>query len=249
MSRGLPAVALAGCLLAAGAAWAQPVDAPILPGIGSHDPRVAVDADAAPWRAVGKLQAMAGSVRLACTGTLIAPATVLTAAHCLYNRLTRAYFRPESVHFLVGYEHGAFAGEAAATRFRIGPGFDPVRPVPTRGSDWALVSIDAPLGTQDRRLTRRPTPSDAGTPIAIGGYEQDRAHVITADLACHVVGIGTDEGGRRLLRHDCTGTHGVSGAPVLMRDGARWFVIGIAVAAEQGVASGLAATLDAVPEP
>jgi hypothetical protein len=33
-----------------------------LPGVGAHDPRLRIDPNAAPWRAVGKLQASAGQL-------------------------------------------------------------------------------------------------------------------------------------------------------------------------------------------
>ena len=38
-----------------------------------------------PRRAVGKLQAASTNLRALCTGTLIDPSRVLTAAHCVYN--------------------------------------------------------------------------------------------------------------------------------------------------------------------
>src|SRR5229473_6532001 len=41
--------------------------------------------DKVPWRAVGKLQAAVLNLRMLCTGTLVSPSTVLTAAHCVFN--------------------------------------------------------------------------------------------------------------------------------------------------------------------
>ena len=65
----------------------------------------------------------------------------------------------------------------------------------------------------------------------LGGYNQDRAEVIEADTACHVVTAGP-----ALLVHDCAGTRGTSGGPVLMRgpDGV-WRVAGMQVGALQPV--------------
>jgi protease YdgD len=60
---------------------------PLLPGIGAVDRRVAVDPGQPPWDAIAKVQTNIGT---RCTGALIAPGNVLTAAHCLYNRRTRA---------------------------------------------------------------------------------------------------------------------------------------------------------------
>jgi V8-like Glu-specific endopeptidase len=61
------------------------IPAPLLPGISSHDPRIRVDADAAPWRAVGKVQVSSVNFRAGCTATLIGQSMVVAAAHCLFN--------------------------------------------------------------------------------------------------------------------------------------------------------------------
>lgn len=53
-------------------------DLPLLPGIGPDDRRVAVDPARPPWDAIAKVQSEIGN---RCTGALIAPDVVLTAAH------------------------------------------------------------------------------------------------------------------------------------------------------------------------
>jgi protease YdgD len=216
----------------------------VQPGIGSHDPRVRIDPGAAPWRGVGKVQATAGNLRTSCTGALVGPATVLTAAHCVFNPRSRQYFPPSSLHFLIGFESGNYAAHAKIVRIVTGPGFDPGSPQRTPGSDWALLTLDAKLGTPDRILPIRAEPPSVGAAVMVGGYSQDHALLLTADNACRIVGEAGDPGGRKLLRHNCTGTHGVSGAPLLVKDGAGWTVGGIAVIAEVGVANGYAALLD-----
>src|SRR5437870_617439 len=90
-------------LAVAGMAAAQ--DTAPLPGIKQIDERVIVNPAEPPWSAIVKVQTNIGG---RCTGTLIAPAVVLTAAHCLYNRLTRGLLQPISLHVLGGYERGAF---------------------------------------------------------------------------------------------------------------------------------------------
>src|SRR5258708_6182505 len=217
-----------------------------LPGIDAHDPRIRIDPNAAPWRAVGKLQASAGSFYMSCTGTLIGPSTVLTAAHCLYSARTRNYLPASSFHFLVGYDGDQRKGPPWGPRFVGGPGFDPTNPMKRPGGAWAVPPPDPALGTADRRLTLPDRPPDTGATTMIGGYSQDRRYVLTADSACRIIGWGTDSTGQRLLHHNCTGTHGVSGAPGLVQDHGIWRVAGVDVAAEIGVADGYAVLRDAV---
>ncbi|MBV8649891.1 MAG: trypsin-like serine protease [Alphaproteobacteria bacterium] len=253
LARALRLVAAAFALaLSAASALAQQtapipqLPPPILPGIGEIDPRTRVDINALPWRAIGKLQATTGNLRINCTGTLVGPATVLTAGHCVFNIRTQAYFPPSSLHFLIGYESGRYAGEARGTQLVVGPGYDPKRAAESFGSDWALVTLDRRLGTPDRVLTIRETPPEIGMKAAIGGYSQDHPLLLTADAGCRVVALAVDPNGRRLLRHNCTGTEGSSGAPLLVQDDGVWHVGGVQVGAERGVAAGVAVMLDEV---
>jgi protease YdgD len=57
-----------------------------VPGVGTDDSRGRLDPEKGPWRAVGKLQVATVNRRQTCTGTLIGPSTVLTAAHCVFKR-------------------------------------------------------------------------------------------------------------------------------------------------------------------
>ena len=216
----------------------------LLPGVGAHDSRARLDPDKVPWRAVGKLQAVALNLHTLCTGTLVGPATVLTAAHCVYNPRTRHNFPPRSLHFLIGTDGSRHAGHGIGVKLEIGPGYDPGRPAETRGSDWVLISLDARLGSPERVLPMIGEAPEVGSTIMLGGYQQDHPLVLMADPDCRIVGRSTDAGGRLLVRHNCTGTRGDSGAPLLIEKDGKWYTVGVAVAADLGVASGLAVVLD-----
>jgi protease YdgD len=218
--------------------------APLLPGVGAHDPRGRLDPDGVPWRAVGKLQAASTNFRVLCTGTLVGPSTVLTAAHCVYNPRTQRNFLPGSLHFLIGYDGGLYAEHAVGVKVAIGVGYAPDRPIETIGSDWALVSLDTKLPSADRVLPIISDTPEVGSTVMLGGYQQDHPLVLMADTECRIVGHLVDASGRLLLRHNCAGTRGVSGAPLLIEKGGKWHVAGVDVAAETGVASGLAVILD-----
>ena len=198
-----------------------------LPGVGVHDARRVVNAAVAPWDALARLQ-VPGTSR--CTAVLIGPRTALTAAHCLWSAHLGRYVPPDMVHVLARYARGGFAGHAIALRTRI-----------ARDLDVAAVTLAAPVGGATLGFATPPAP---GTPAMLGGYNQDRAEVIEADTGCRVV---ADDGA--LLRHDCEGTHGTSGAPLLVRgaDGA-WRIAGLQVAAfahRRGGIAVSAATLQA----
>ena len=212
---------------------------PALPGIGAHDPRVRSDPDAGPWRGVGKLQATSGGLHQSCTGTLVGPKLVLTAAHCVFNPRTGHNFAPGSLHFLVGYRADDYAGHAVGVRLVTGPGYDPRRPQESMGSDWALLTLADTLGPTARPLALGDAAPDVGAKVMTGGYSLDHPFVLMVDPKCQITGRGVDAEGRPLLIDDCAATRGMSGAPVLVADQKGWRVGGIVVAAAKDAQGGL----------
>jgi protease YdgD len=214
----------------------------LLPGVGANDPRQVVDRTVAPWRALGRVQTELGG---RCTGVLVGPGTVLTAAHCLVAPRTGRFVQPRSVHFLLGYDRGEWVARAGVTGFVAAPEYRPGRG--PAGADWALLTLDAPVGSADRVLPLLRTPPPPRSAAMLGGYQQDRPEVLLADTGCRVIGLQRDAGGMASLAHDCAGTRGSSGAPLLVRDAAgRWAVAGVQAAAAAEMAFGRAAPANAV---
>ena len=155
-----------------------------------------------------------------------------------------AQLPPRSLHFLIGHNGSRDAGHAVGVSIKIGVGYDPRRPKETIGSDWPLVSLDKSLGSEDRILPIVSNLPEDGTNVVLGGYQQDHPLLLMVDTHCQIDGRFVDATGRLVLRRNCTGTHGVSGAPLLIDRGGIWQVAPIDVAGETGSAHGVAVVLD-----
>ncbi|MBU2653650.1 trypsin-like serine peptidase [Acidomonas methanolica] len=213
------ALLLVACCLTAGPARAE------LPGLGDGT-RTPVDVNAAPWRILGRVQTPLGT---RCTGFLIAPAVIETAAHCLFIARTGRFIPAQDIHFLLGYRDGAFRAHTVARRYVIAAGYDPRDPQATPFADRAVVVLAEAVGREQDLVPAGRV--QAGAAAMLAGYEQDRPEQAAGDLACHVTAVLPGP----LLAHDCAGTRGVSGAPLLARDGAgRWRIAGLAVLARAG---------------
>jgi protease YdgD len=173
-----------------------------------HD-SVDVDERAFPWSSVGKIY---NSARASCTGSLIARDKVLTAAHCLFNRATRRFLQPDSLHFLLGYKGGEYRAHLRVARYLIEPDYDPEA---TAGAavpaDWAILILAEQANTETAPLPLMETSSDPSERIMVGGFSQKFPFKMTADTDCRVRGVMPNG----LIMHDCAVMHGISGAPLI----------------------------------
>jgi protease YdgD len=171
------------------------------------DPRLTVDPNTPPWDAIAKVQTNTGG---RCTGALIGPAVVLTAAHCLYNHRTGVLLQPVSLHVLLGYERGTYRWHRLVVGMTVGPGFDGGKPQPQR-ADWARLELAEAIPAAVSPLPVSKEVPLPGTALALAGYNQDRAQLLMAATDCHVIGMARSPDGGAFFAHDCAGTRGTSG--------------------------------------
>ncbi len=195
-----------------------------------------MDEKIVPWASVVRVQ-VPGISR--CTGFLIGPQTAVTAAHCLYGRHLGHFVPPSSVHILLGYADGNYSQHVVASSFQVGDGYAPLSPA-GQGADVAVVTLAKAVGNPGEILTLADGPVPRSTRLMAGGFSQDRAERLQADVSCTALGYRPGPAGPVLV-HDCAGTRGTSGGPVLMQapDGV-WQVAGVQVAGNVDDAGGVA---------
>lgn len=181
------------------------------------------------WEAVGRIDI---GDRGFCTGALIAPDIVLTAAHCIFDQKTRQAIEPSEFRFLAGWRNGRAAAYRGVRRAMAHPdyvyeGRDRIDRVPY---DIAFLELDQPIRLPSIRPFNVGFDPSAGDAVGIVSYALDRSDAPSIQDLCHVIG---NEPGMTIL--SCDVDFGSSGAPVFaMSDGEPKIVSVVSAKAEMG---------------
>jgi len=166
------------------------------------------------WEAVGRVDLGQSGY---CTGVLIAPDLVLTAAHCLYDS-QRQPRTPETIRFRAGLRDGAAIAERDVARYVAPKAYDPAFGMTADNIrlDAALLQLAIPVESSLAApfLLHR-GPRD-GLRVSVVSYGRNRDAAPSWQREC---GLDWHQDG--IMAFDCDVTYGSSGAPVFARDGHR----------------------------
>lgn len=160
-----------------------------------------------PWAAVGRIDIGGGRF---CSGTVITPTRVLTAAHCLFQPHTGRRAEPAEIEFLAGLYRNEVQERRRPVRVHLPHGYvwSAREELAALERDVAVLEFAEPIGVPP--LAILPAARELPPRLVLARYGRSRPSRTRVDFGCVRTG---DIGG--LWQVSCPVEPGNSGAPLL----------------------------------
>lgn len=211
--------------------------------LGRDDTR-AIEALSPPWGAIGQINVTGYRRTILCTGSLIAPNVVISAAHCVMDPWSRKPFPLDQIHFLAGVRGSSWLGHSTARCLHFLPEYEYLGPsgilpnphyqgVPHRAffRDVVLIVLKDDLNDIAPLELDHAEVHSSDVSLVHAAYPADRRYVLTGHFGCHLLAQDQD-----LWFTDCDAHPASSGGPVFIqrREGLKLAAIMVGVTGTSG---------------